>query len=100
MFTLAVPAGINWKTVWLEPNPIVLDSPGSSLEYIVKGIDGGDHQADLTHNHYLKITSSDESIVSVDQESARLIAKRAGRVEIRISFSECTSINAATVISK
>jgi hypothetical protein len=48
IFTLAVPAGINWKTVWLEPNPIIMDSPGSSLEYKVKGIDGGDHQADLT----------------------------------------------------
>jgi hypothetical protein len=93
-------AGINWKTVWLEPNPIILDSPGSFLAYTVKGIDGGDHRADLTHNHYLKVTSSDETIVSVDQQSARLIAKKAGRVEIRISFSECTSINRATVMSK
>jgi hypothetical protein len=99
IFTLAVPAGINWKTVWLEPNPIVLDSPGSSRAYIVTGIDGADQQAVLTHNHYLKVTSSDESIISVDQESARLIAKRVGRVEIRVSFSECTSINVATVNS-
>src|SRR5579863_8053083 len=100
IFTLVVPAGINWKTVWLEPNPIILDSPGSSLGYVVKGIDGGDQRADLTHNHYLKVTSSDESIISVDQESARLIAKRVGRAEIRISFRECTSLNLAAVISK
>jgi len=92
-----MPAGINWKTVWLEPNPIVLTSPGSSMEYTVKGIDGDDHRVDVTHHPHLKVSSSDESIISVDQDSARLIAKAAGRVEIRVSFSECTSINVGSV---
>jgi hypothetical protein len=98
MFSFSMPAGINWRAVWLEPNPIVLQSPGSSVLYDVKGIHGGnDNHVDLTHNQYLKVTSSDESIVAVDPGSARLIAKSVGRVEIRVSFSECTSINSAVV---
>lgn len=85
----------------MEPNPLNFPSPGSSISYVVKGIDGGsDAQDDLTHNRYLKVTSSDDRIVAVDQASARLIAKAAGRAEIRVSFSECTSINLATVNSK
>jgi len=100
IFTFAVPAGINWKTVWLEPNPIILNSPASSIQYIVRGIDGADHQFDLTHHRFLKVTSSDENVIAVDQESARLVGKAVGRVEIRVSFSECTSINVATVNSK
>jgi hypothetical protein len=95
---LFVSAGINWKTIWLEPNPAVFQTAGSSIAYTVKGIDGADIKADLTHSRYLKITSSDESIVSVDRESARLIAKAPGRVEIRISFSECTSLITAIVL--
>jgi hypothetical protein len=96
---LAGSGGINWKTVWLEPNPVILQAPGSFTPYVVKGIDGGDHKADLTHNPYLKISSSDEAIVSIDPESARFIAKTPGRVEIRISFSECTSLITATVLA-
>jgi hypothetical protein len=98
IFTLAVPAGINWKTIWLEPNPIILQSPGSFAPYVVKGIDGSDVKADLTHSPHLKISSSDENIVFVDRKSARLIAKAPGRVEIRISFSECTSLITVTVL--
>jgi hypothetical protein len=98
MLALSMPAGINWRAVWLEPNPIVLAGPGSSRTYVVKGIHGGseDH-VDLTHNPYLSVTSSDESIVAVDPGSARLIAKNPGRAEIRVSFSECTSINRVVV---
>jgi hypothetical protein len=97
----SMPAGINWRTVWLEPNPVILQSPGSSIPYIVKGINGAeDAQFDLTHNPYLKVVSSDETIVAVDQESAQFIGKAVGHAEIRVSFSECTSINLATVNSK
>jgi hypothetical protein len=47
----------------MEPNPIILLSPGSSVRYAVKGIDGmSDAHHDLTHNQYLKITSSDEDV--------------------------------------
>src|SRR5204863_7031798 len=100
LFAFSMPAGMNWKTVSLEPNPVILQSPGSSISYVVKGIYGmNDVQYDLTHNPYLKITSSDEKIIAVDQDSARLIAKAVGHAEIRVSFSECTSINLATVNS-
>ena len=93
-----MPAGINWRAVWLEPNPILLVPPGSSKPYVVKGLHGGseDH-VDLTHNPHLTVMSSDESIVEVDRESARLIGKKVGMAEIRVSFSECTSINRAFV---
>lgn len=93
---LSTSAGINWKTVWLEPNPVSLH-PGTSMSYVVKGIDGRDNLADLTHNPYLKITSSDENIIAVDRDGGRLIGKAAGRVEIRVSFSECTSLITGTV---
>ena len=90
-------AGINWRTVWLEPNPVNVRL-GSSLPYVVRGIHGGSEEhVDLTHNPSLKITSSNETIVAVDREHARLIGKTLGRVEIRVSFSECTSLITATV---
>jgi hypothetical protein len=90
-------AGINWRTVWLEPNPVIVQL-GSSVPYVVRGIHGrSDEQVDLTHHPYLKITSSDDKILAVDQQSAKLIGKTLGRVEIRVSFSECTSLIAATV---
>jgi hypothetical protein len=94
---LSTSSGVNWKTVWLEPNPISLNSPGSSVSYVVKGINGADIEADRTHNPDLKITSSDENVVAVDQASARLTGKAVGRAEIRISFSECASLITATV---
>jgi hypothetical protein len=87
---------INWRTVWLEPNPVILQ-PGSSRSYVVKGIDGRDNLAELTHNPYLRIMSSNEDIVAVDREAGRLLGKSVGRVEIRASFSECTSLITATV---
>jgi hypothetical protein len=94
----SAPAGINWRTVWLEPNPLVFSAPGFSISYVVYGIDGMDDvHHDLTRNPSLKVTSSDETIVAVDQTSARVIAKAAGRAEIRVAFSECTSIINATV---
>jgi hypothetical protein len=94
---VSTPAGINWRTVWLEPNPVNIQQ-GSSISYVVKGINGmNDAQWDLTHNQYLKISSSDENIVAVDREGGRLVGKAVGRVEIRVSFSECTSLITATV---
>jgi hypothetical protein len=83
--------------VWLEPNPVNVRL-GSSIPYVVRGIHGQiDDHVDLTHNPYLKITSSDDNILAVDHEHARLIGKTLGRVEIRVSFGECTSLITATV---
>jgi hypothetical protein len=95
--SFSMTGGINWKTVWLEPNPVGLPSPGSSISYIVKGIDGANNLADLTRNRYLSVTSSDQNIISIDQANATITGKAVGHVEIRISFSECTSIIQAWV---
>jgi len=100
IFTVVVSAGINWKVVWLEPSsPIILDSPGSSIPYRVKGINGANYEADLTHNRYLKVTSSDENIVGVDQESNRLIAKAIGSAKIGVSFGDNMGVVTVVIVN-
>jgi hypothetical protein len=94
------PAGVNWTKVWLEPNTVVMDSPGSSIPYRVKGIAGGKHLADLTHNPSMEISSSDESVIAIDRASHRLLAKSAGHAEIRVSFGDRGSVSEATVDSR
>jgi hypothetical protein len=91
-------AGINWKAVWLDApyNPVHLKTGESSL-YIVMGLNGMGTKADLTHSQYLTIVSSDATILEIDKENARFIGKAPGHVEIRISFSEATSIVQAVV---
>jgi hypothetical protein len=84
--------GINWKAVWIEPyNPIAL-SPGTTQAYTVKGLNGANLTADLTSSPYLKVISYDPDIVQVDREHALLIGKGVGETELRISFSEATSL--------
>jgi hypothetical protein len=92
-------AGINWKAVWLDApyNPVHLKI-GESCSYTVMGLNGMNTTADLTHSPYLAITSSDLNILEVDKENERFIGKVPGHVEIRISFSEATSIVKATVV--
>ena len=92
-------AGINWKAVWLDSpyNPVHLKM-GESRSYIVMGLNGMNTTADLTHSQYLTVVSSDPTILEVDQENARFIGKAPGHVEIRISFSEATSIVQANVV--
>ena len=98
-FVGTVVAGINWKAVWLDApyNPVHLKM-GESSPYIVMGVDGRDTKADLTHSQYLSVVSSDPTILEVDKENARFIGKAPGHVEIRISFSEATSIVKANVV--
>lgn len=90
-------AGINWKAVWLEPRTPILLSVGETQPYKIMGLNGADVRAELTKSQYLKITSSDPGIVEIDQKNAAVIGKRPGHVEIRISFSEATSIVQAFV---
>jgi hypothetical protein len=92
-------AGINWKAVWLNTpdNPVHLKM-GESSSYTVMGLDGRDTKADLTHSQYLTVVSSDQTILEVDKQNARFIGKAPGHVEIRISFSEATSILKANVV--
>lgn len=99
-FTLSIGvvfAGINWKAVWLEPRSPVILSVGETQPYTVMGLNGADVRADLTRSQYLKITSSDPGVVEVDQKNAVVIGKKPGQAEIRISFSEATSVVQAFV---
>ena len=94
-------AGINWKAVWLEApyNPVHLKI-GESRSYTVMGLNGMNTTADLTHSQWLTIVSSDSTILEIDREKAQFIGKAPGHVEIRISFSEATSIVKATVVQE
>ena len=92
-------AGINWKAVWLEApyNPVHLKT-GESRSYTVMGLNGMNTTADLTHSEWLTIVSSDPTILEIDKENARFTGKAPGHVEIRISFSQATSIVQANVV--
>lgn len=93
-------AGINWKAVWVEPITPILLTVGESKPYTIMGLDGRDVRANLTTSPYLTITSSDPDIVQVDRAHAAFVGKTPGHAEIRISFSEATSIVKAFVREK
>jgi hypothetical protein len=61
------------------------------------GLNGADIKADLTKSQYLKITSSDPSVLDIDRENGVFVGKRPGHVDIRISFSEATAMVPAFV---
>jgi hypothetical protein len=98
IFSLTANAGINCKALWMEPNATSIRS-SESIPYIVMELTGVDFRGEVTHHKDLKVVSSDESIVAVDQKAARLIGKAPGRVEIRIYFSECIAIAVVGVVS-
>jgi hypothetical protein len=56
------------------------------------GLNGADVKADLTLSPHLKIVSLDPDIVEVDQTNGHLIGKHPGQAELKISFSEATSL--------
>ena len=85
-------AGINWKAVWLEPPTPVILTVGETKPYTVMGLNGADVKADLTKSPYLIMKSSDLDIVQIDRKNALFVGKKPGQAEIRISFSEATSI--------
>jgi hypothetical protein len=93
LFVSSAPGGINWKAVWLEKpsSPVVLE-PGAAQKFTIMGLNGADVTADLTQNQYLTIMSLNPDVVEVDRATARLVGKSAGQTELRISFSEATSI--------
>ena len=100
-FVSTVLAGINWKAVWLEApyNPVHIKT-GESRSYTVMGLNGMNTTADLTHSQWLTIVSSDPTILEIDREKAQFIGKAPGHVEIRISFSEATSLVKAIVVQE
>ena len=95
----AISAGINWKAVWLDApyNPVHL-KVGESCPYTVMGLNGMDAKADLTRSPYLTIVSSDPSVLEIDRQETRFVGKAPGKLEIRISFSEATSIVQGAVV--
>ena len=97
IFTLSANAGVNCKTLWMEPNIESIRS-SESIPYTVIELNGIRWRGEVTHHARLKVTSSDESIVAVDQKAARLIGRAPGRAEIRVTFGECTTF--VNVLSK
>src|SRR6476469_7808316 len=66
LFSCLAVAGINWKSVCLEPRTPVVLTVGEAKPYTVIGRDGADVKADLTKSPYLNITSSDAEILEVN----------------------------------
>ena len=97
LFSGVAVAGINWKSVWLEPRTPVVLRVGEAKPYTVMGRNGADVKADLTKSPYLKITSSDAEILDVDPETGTFVGKKPGHVDIRIEFSEATEMVPAFV---
>jgi len=97
LFSGTAIAGINWKSVWLEPSTVVVLTAGEAKPYTVMGRDGADVKADLTKSPYLKMTSSDTEILEIDRETGTFVGKKPGHVDIRISFSEATEMVPAFV---
>jgi hypothetical protein len=98
LFADAALAGINWKSVCLDsPSQPVHLKIGESQRYKIVGLDGADTKADLTLSPYLVIASSDPNLLEVDRKNARFIGRAGGHVEIRIRFSEATTVVKAIV---
>jgi hypothetical protein len=90
LFIGVAAAGINWKSVWVEPRTPVVLTAGETKPYTVMGLSGADTKADLTKSPHVNITSSDPSVLGIDLDNAMFIGKKPGHVEIRIVFSEAT----------
>lgn len=97
LFSGVAIAGINWKSVWLEPRTPVVLTVGEAKPYTVIGLNGADVKADLTKSPYLKITSSDAEILDVNPQTGTFVGKKPGHVDIRIAFSEATEMVPAFV---
>lgn len=97
LFSGVAVAGINWKSVWLEPRTPVVLTVGEVRPYTVFGRNGADVQADLTKSPYLKITSSDAEILEVNPQTGTFVGKKLGHVDIRIAYSEATEMVPAFV---
>src|SRR5579872_3301228 len=95
LFSGVAVAGINWKSVWLEPRTPVVLTAGEAKPYTAMGLSGADTKADLTKSPYLNITSSVPSVLEIDREHGLLIGKKPGHVHIRVSFSEATEVVSA-----
>jgi hypothetical protein len=100
LFIAVAVAGINWKSVWLEPRTPVVLTVGETQPYIIMGLNGADVKADLTKSQYLKISSPNPDVLEIDQKNAVFIGKKPGHSVIRFSFSEASNGVQATVKEK
>ena len=96
--TGAAVAGINWISIWLEPNAPVVLTVGENQTYAVWGLNGADVRSNLTKSPYLKMSSSNPDVVEIDRRDATFIGKKPGHSVIRFSFSEAS--NAAQAVVK
>ena len=92
LFVSVAVGGINWKAVWLEPENEIVLRVGESKPYTVMGLNGADVKSNLTKSPELKITSSDPSVLGIDQGNFAFVGKKLGRVEVRISFGDATAV--------
>jgi hypothetical protein len=90
-------AGINWKSVRLEPANIVLASPDATQRYLVIGLNGADLEEDLTATPQCVVTSSHPDVVAVDREHGLLVAKSPGQADIKVVFGETASVSKVRV---
>ena len=97
LFSGVAVAGINWKSVWLEPRTSVVVTVGEAKPYTVIGRNGADVKADLTKSPYLTITSSDTEVLEVNPQTGAFVGKKPGHVDIRIAFSDATEMVPAFV---
>lgn len=97
LFTGIAAAGINWKSVWLEPRAPIVLTAGEAKPYTVMGRSGADTKSDLTKSENLKITSSDPGVLEIDRENGRFVAGKPGHADIRISFGEASEMVPAFV---
>lgn len=90
-------AGVSWKAIWLEPFDIHL-AAGHARPYVIKGIRLGDVEVDITQAPNVKISSEDPAILSVEEETHSLIARKVGHTQVRIAFDQITAYYDAWVM--
>ena len=97
LLSSAALAGINWKSVWIEPRMPVVLTVGEAKPFTVMGRNGMEVTSDLTRSPYLVISSSDPEILAIDRERGTFMGKKPGHAEIRVVFSDAGETVAAFV---
>ena len=81
-------AGINWKSIWLEPRTHLVLTVGATRPYTVMGRNGADVKVDLTKSQDLTMTSSDPGVLDFDRKTGIMTAKKRGHAHVEFAFSE------------
>jgi len=91
-------SGSSRPSIHLEPEEIVLAHPGVSQHYIISTTDSKGVVTDVTHQ--CQVVSSTPDIVDIDADSARLVAKSAGKAQIQVSWGGVVQISHVTVSNR